>query len=100
MCTEETVMREMTFWRALNDGVRSAMADDSRVFIMGEDLTRWAAGGGTFGVKRGLLSEFGPERVFDTPISEEAIVVVAVGLALCGCRLIVVVMYAVLLLSA
>ncbi len=87
-------MREMTFWRALNDGIRSAMADDPRVFIMGEDLTRWAAGGGTFGVTRGLLSEFGSERVFDTPISEEALVAAAVGAALRGCRPIVEIMYA------
>lgn len=87
-------MGEMTFWRALNDGIRSVMADDPRVFIMGEDLTRWATGGGIYGVTRGLLAEFGPERVLDTPISEEALVAAAVGAALRGRRPIVEIMYA------
>ncbi|HEV2358977.1 MAG TPA: alpha-ketoacid dehydrogenase subunit beta [bacterium] len=86
-------MSEMTLWRALNDGLRSAMAEDARVFIMGEELTRWGAGGGIHGVTRGLLAEFGPGRVRDTPISEEGILAAGVGAALCGCRPVVEIMY-------
>lgn len=86
-------MADMTLWRALNDGLRSAMAEDERVFIMGEDLTRWAAGGGIHGVTRGLLAEFGPERVRDTPISEEAILSAGVGAALAGGRPVVEIMF-------
>jgi pyruvate/2-oxoglutarate/acetoin dehydrogenase E1 component len=84
---------EAPLWRALNDGIRTAMADDPRVFIMGEDITRWATGGGIFGVTRGLMAQFGPERARETPISEEAIVAAGVGAALCGLRPIVEIMY-------
>jgi pyruvate dehydrogenase E1 component beta subunit len=86
-------MAEMLMWRALNEALRSILADDPRAFIMGEDLTRWAAGGGIYGVTRGLLKEFGPTRVLDTPISEEAIVATAVGAALRGLHPIVEIMY-------
>jgi len=84
---------ESTVWRALNDGLRMAMTEDDRVLILGEELTTWAAGGGIYGVTRGFLAEFGPERVRDTPISEEAIVAAAVGAALAGMRPVVEIMY-------
>lgn len=86
-------MADTTLWRALNGALRSAMAEDERVFIMGEDLSRWAAGGGIHGVTRGLLGEFGPDRVRDTPISEEAILLAGVGAALAGSRPIVEIMF-------
>jgi acetoin:2,6-dichlorophenolindophenol oxidoreductase subunit beta len=86
-------MAEMLMWRALNEALRSILADDPKAFIMGEDLTRWAAGGGIYGVTRGLLKEFGQTRILDTPISEEAIVATAVGAALRGQHPIVEIMY-------
>lgn len=73
-------------WRALNSALHEEMAADSSVFVLGEDLTRWATGGGVYGVTRGLRAAFGAERVRDTPISEEAIISAAVGAALCGLR--------------
>ena len=79
-------MSETTMWRALNSALHDAMTDDPSVFVLGEDLTRWATGGGVYGVTRGLRDAFGAERVRDTPISEEAIIGAAVGAALCGFR--------------
>jgi len=86
-------MPEMLLWRALNDALRTAMREDERVFVMGEDIARWATGGGIFGVTRGLLGDFGPERVRETPISEEAIVAAGVGAAMAGARPVVEIMY-------
>jgi pyruvate dehydrogenase E1 component beta subunit len=80
-------------WRALNAALRDAMCARPEVFIMGEDLTHWGTGGGIYGVTKGLLEEFGPERVRDTPISEEAIVSSAVGAATRGTRPVVEIMY-------
>lgn len=76
------------------------MRSDERAFVMGEDITRWAAGGGIFGVTRGLLKEFGPQRVRETPISEEGIVAAGVGAALNGARPIVEIMYSDFILLA
>jgi len=87
-------LSETTIRRALNDALRIAMQEDPRVFVMGEDLTRWATGGGVYGVTGGLLQEFGAERVRDTPISEAAIVATAVGSALNGLRPVVEIMFA------
>ena len=86
-------MSEMLMWRALNDGLRAAMKEDDTVFVLGEDLTKWATGGGTFGVTRGLLDEFGPARIRDTPISEEGFVAAGVGAAVCGLRPVIEIMY-------
>jgi len=72
--------RQMTYAEALNEAIREEMRRDSTVFVMGEDVAGWGAGG-VFGVTKGLVEEFGVERVRDTPISEEAIAAVAVGLA-------------------
>jgi pyruvate dehydrogenase E1 component beta subunit len=66
------------------------MRDDDRVFVMGEDIAEM---GGSMGVTQGLLDEFGPERVRNTPISEMAIVGAGIGAAIAGMRPVVEVMY-------
>jgi pyruvate/2-oxoglutarate/acetoin dehydrogenase E1 component len=83
-------MRELTYWQALQEALREAMQDDPSVFLMGEDIGEY---GGAFGVTRGLLAEFGPERVRCTPISEATIVGAATGAALTGMRPVVEVMF-------
>jgi pyruvate dehydrogenase E1 component beta subunit len=69
--------------------VRDALLADPRVFLMGEDVGRY---GGAYAVSRGLLEEFGPDRVRDTPLSESAFVGAGIGAALGGMRPIVEVM--------
>ncbi|HEV2438660.1 MAG TPA: pyruvate dehydrogenase complex E1 component subunit beta [bacterium] len=69
------------------------MRRDARVFVMGEDVAVWG-GGGVFGVTRGLVEEFGPGRIRDTPISEEGIAALAVGAAMAGARPVAEFMYA------
>lgn len=76
-------MSEMTFGQAIRAALREEMLRDERVFLMGEDIGVY---GGAFGVTDGLLAEFGPERVRDTPISESAIAGAAIGAALGGFR--------------
>ncbi|MDN3497478.1 alpha-ketoacid dehydrogenase subunit beta, partial [Planococcus sp. APC 4015] len=73
----------MPFSRALNAGLRAAMTRNDRVLLMGEDIGRL---GGVFRVTEGLLSEFGPQRVLDTPLAESGIVGTAIGLAMAGFR--------------
>jgi pyruvate dehydrogenase E1 component beta subunit len=85
--------RILTYAEALNEALRLEMRRDPRVFVMGEDVAVWG-GGGVFGVTRGLLEEFGPQRVRDTPISEEAIAALAVGAAMAGMRPVAEFMYA------
>ena len=85
-------VRHLTYAEALNEALREEMRRDPTVFVMGEDVAVWG-GGGVFGVTRGLVEEFGPERVRDTPISEEAIAAVAVGAALTGSRPVAEIMY-------
>jgi len=75
-------MREITYVEALREALREEMARDERVFIMGLDVRL----GYTFGVTKGLVDEFGMERVIDMPISEETIVGAGVGAALVGLR--------------
>ena len=60
-----------TYREALRAAIREAMQRDDRVFLMGEDVGRY---GGCFAVSMGLLEEFGPERIRDTPLSESAFV--------------------------
>jgi pyruvate dehydrogenase E1 component beta subunit len=79
----------VTYREALRLGLRAALAADERVFLMGEDVGKY---GGTYAVSKGLLEEFGPERVRDTPLSELAFVGAGVGAALGGLRPIVEVM--------
>jgi pyruvate dehydrogenase E1 component beta subunit len=83
-------MAEMSYSQALRGAIREEMARDSSVFVIGEDV---AQHGGAFGVTRGLLNEFGSERVVNTPISEAAIVGAAVGAAVAGCRPVAEIMY-------
>src|SRR5712692_8052514 len=71
-------VRQITYVEALNEALREEMRRDSAVFVMGEDVAVWG-GGGVFGVTKGLVEEFGTQRVRDTPISEEAIAAVATG---------------------
>lgn len=79
----------MTYREAMRQAIRDALHDDPRVFLMGEDVGKY---GGTYAVSRGLLEEFGPERVRDTPLSELAFVGAGIGAALGGMRPIVEVM--------
>jgi len=76
-------MPEITLRQAIHDAIVEEMRRDSTVFIMGEDI---GAYGGAFGVTAGILDEFGTERVWETPISEETIVDSAVGAAMVGMR--------------
>ena len=64
-------MRKLTYREAVREGIREALRRDERVFLMGEDVGRY---GGCFAVTKGLLQEFGPERIRDTPLSESAFV--------------------------
>jgi pyruvate/2-oxoglutarate/acetoin dehydrogenase E1 component len=80
---------EMTYREAVRAGIRDAMLKDERVFLMGEDVGRY---GGGFGVSKGLLDEFGPERIRDTPLSELAFTGAGIGAALGGMRPIVEIM--------
>lgn len=78
-----------TYREALRAAHREALLGDPRVFLMGEDVGRY---GGTYAVSLGLLKEFGPERIRDTPLSESAFVGAGIGAALGGMRPIVEVM--------
>jgi pyruvate dehydrogenase E1 component beta subunit len=82
-------LRELTYRDALREAITDALRRDSRVFLMGEDV---GAYGGCYAVSRGLLAEFGPERVRDTPLSESAFVGAGIGAALGGMRPIVEIM--------
>ena len=68
--------RQLVYTLAITEGVRMALAEDPLAFMAGEDV---AGAGSVFGIYRGLLDEFGPERVIDTPISESGIIGMAVG---------------------
>jgi acetoin:2,6-dichlorophenolindophenol oxidoreductase subunit beta len=83
-------MTEVRFGQAINRALAEAMAADPSVVLFGEDV---AAAGGPFGVTRGLLDRFGPERVRDAPISEAAIVGAAVGAAMSGLKPVVEIMF-------
>jgi pyruvate dehydrogenase E1 component beta subunit len=74
---------------AMREAIRQAMLADERVFLMGEDV---GAYGGCFAVSKGLLAEFGPERIRDTPLSESAFVGAGIGAAIGGMRPIVEIM--------
>ncbi len=83
-------MPELTYREAVRDALSSAMRADDDVFIMGEDIAEM---GGSMGVTQGMLDEFGPERVRNTPISEMAIVGTGIGAAMQGMRPVVEIMY-------
>jgi acetoin:2,6-dichlorophenolindophenol oxidoreductase subunit beta len=83
-------MPELTYREAVRDALSTAMRRDDDVFIMGEDIAEM---GGSMGVTQGMLDEFGPERVRNTPISEMALVGAGIGAAMQGMRPVVEVMY-------
>jgi pyruvate dehydrogenase E1 component beta subunit len=76
-------MPEITYRQAIKDAMVEEMRRDGRVFLIGEDIGTY---GGAFGVSAGMLEEFGPKRIIETPISEEAIVGAAAGAAMVGMR--------------
>jgi pyruvate/2-oxoglutarate/acetoin dehydrogenase E1 component len=87
----QTDRRNLNMCEALNEALREEMRRDSRVLIIGEDVGRF---GGAFSVTKGLLEEFGEERVRDTPLSEAAIIGCGIGAALMGWRPVVEMQYA------
>jgi pyruvate dehydrogenase E1 component beta subunit len=101
--TVEVATRELTFSQAINEALRLAMRRDPTVIVMGEDVAGAAgrahlglsdAWGGPLRATRGLIGEFGPQRVIDTPISEMGFVGAAVGAAMTGLRPVVEIMFA------
>lgn len=90
-------MSVITFLQAVSDALREEMRRDEKVFLLGEDMGVY---GGCFGVTRGFLDEFGPERVIDTPITENSFSNIAVGAAMAGYRPIVEYMFSDFILVA
>ena len=82
--------REITFAQAINEALAEEMRRDPRVFILGEDV---AEAGTPFKVLSGLVKQFGPERVIDSPISEAGIAGIGVGAAMTGMRPVVDIMF-------
>lgn len=80
---------KVTYREAIRQGIREAMKKDEKVFLMGEDVGRY---GGAFAVSKGLLEEFGPERIMDTPLSEAGFTGAGIGAAIAGMRPIVEIM--------
>jgi pyruvate dehydrogenase E1 component beta subunit len=83
-------MREITYLEAVREAMTQEMERDSRVFMIGEDIGEY---GGAFQVSYGMLEQFGPERILDTPITELALTGAAVGAALIGMRPIAEIMF-------
>ncbi len=83
-------MKEIRYIWAINEAIKEEMERDDKVVLIGEDV---GTPGGSFGASRGLYDLFGPERIFDTPISEAAITGLAAGAAACGLRPIVEIMF-------
>ncbi|GAB4217683.1 MAG: pyruvate dehydrogenase complex E1 component subunit beta [Synechococcales cyanobacterium] len=84
-----TATIQTTYREAVREAIRDALTKDERVFLLGEDVGRY---GGAFGVSKGLLQEFGPERILDTPLCESGFTGAGIGAALGGLRPIVEVM--------
>jgi len=87
---EKKTGRRLTIAKAMSEAIAQAMDGDQRVLVMGEDIGKL---GGVFGTTQGLLEKFGSERVRDTPISENAFIGAAVGMAASGMRPIVELMF-------
>src|SRR5438876_4310767 len=83
-------MPELSYREAVRDAMSRAMREDEDVFVMGEDIAEM---GGSMAVTQGMLAEFGPDRVRNTPISEMAIVGAGIGAAVQGMRPVVEIMY-------
>jgi pyruvate dehydrogenase E1 component beta subunit len=79
----------MTYREACRQAIRDALLADPRCFVMGEDVGKY---GGCYGVTKGLLEEFGPQRIRDTPLAENGFVGAGIGAALAGLRPIVEIM--------
>lgn len=86
----DTAERSLTYVAAIVEAQAQLMREDPSIFLAGEDVGLY---GGVFGTSRGLLKEFGPERIVDTPISESGIVGLAIGAAATGLRPIVEIMF-------
>ena len=82
-------MAELTYREAMKEAIREALREDERVILMGEDVGHY---GGCYGVSKGLLDEFGPQRIRDTPLSEVGFTGAGIGAALGGLRPIVEIM--------
>lgn len=87
--SEPNTMKKTTYREAVREALRDALLRDERVFLMGEDVGHY---GGCYAVSKGLLAEFGPERIRDTPLSELGFVGAGIGAALAGMRPIVEIM--------
>jgi acetoin:2,6-dichlorophenolindophenol oxidoreductase subunit beta len=83
-------MSELRFAHAINRALDDALARDPAVLLLGEDI---AAAGGAFAITRGLLDKYGPDRIIDMPIAENAIASIAAGLALGGFRPVIEIMF-------
>lgn len=81
--------QRITYREACRQAIRQALRDEPRAFVMGEDVAKY---GGCYAVTKGLLEEFGPERIVDTPLAENGFVGVGIGAALAGLRPIVEIM--------
>jgi pyruvate dehydrogenase E1 component beta subunit len=87
--SEQAKTVRITYREAMRQAIREALVRDPRVFLMGEDVGKY---GGCYAVSKGLLEEFGPERIRDTPLSESAFVGAGIGAAMGGMRPIVEIM--------
>jgi len=83
-------MKTVTYLQAIHDTLAEEMRRDKKVILIGEDIGKL---GGVFRVTKGLLEEFGPDRVMDTPLSENAIIGAAMGAAIMGYRPVAEIMY-------
>ena len=90
MAEAQVKPRRLPYVAAITDGVREVLKEQDNAFVVGEDV---AGAGSVYGYYKGLLAEFGPERIYDTPISEEGIMGLGVGAAATGCRPIVDLMF-------
>lgn len=90
MAEAQVQPRKLPYVSAITDGVREVLKEQSNSFVIGEDV---AGAGSVYGYYKGLLDEFGPDRIFDTPISEEGIMGLGVGAGATGCRPIVDLMF-------
>jgi pyruvate/2-oxoglutarate/acetoin dehydrogenase E1 component len=83
-------VRTLSYADALREALREELTRDPAVFLMGEDIGIY---GGAFGITRGLIDQFGPQRILDTPISEGSFVGAAIGAAIAGSRPVVEIMF-------
>ncbi|MBE6017663.1 MAG: alpha-ketoacid dehydrogenase subunit beta [Lachnospiraceae bacterium] len=86
-------MKTLTYAEAINEAMKEEMRADENVFFIGEDIGVYHQGKGPSGASIGMLEEFGPERVIETPIEESAIVGGSAGAALCGMRPVIEIMH-------